>query len=84
MDLVHPIDPAWRVKTAELYLASAEAVGSLLAHVEDCLHLFETNGDNESVEALRGLRGLMRSRYNDLNNAGETVQAELASAPETE
>jgi hypothetical protein len=67
----HPIDPAWRIKRSELYLAYSEAVGALLAHIEDNIDIATDTGDEEVVNALRGVRGLMRSRFTDITREGE-------------
>ena len=75
----HSVDGEWRVKEAELYHAYAEAVGALLAHIDDCSDLFVELRDTEAQNSLRSMRGLMRSRYSDLRSLSERLIAEMAS-----
>jgi len=77
----HETNGSWRERGAAALFAHVEALNETLDHIEDNLDLFRYLNDTEAMTALRGIRGLLRTKRDDLKRDAEMLYAEIPDGP---
>jgi hypothetical protein len=78
----HSLDGDWRVPRAASLASEARAIRDAIDHLEDLTEMFVQEKDEETVDALRSLRGQLRSRASDRESEAEALEAAVQSRPE--